>query len=426
LFAPLVLALTFIVCLLMGVPIAFTIGVATMAALWVGGIPFTFLSQNLFSAVDSFTIMAVPFFILAGALMETGGLSRRLIDVANALVGRYIGGLGMVTILACAFFAAISGSSPATVAAIGCMMIPAMIKKGYSKTFSASVAASGGGLGILIPPSIPMIIYGVVGSVSIGQMFLAGIIPGIIISVILLSTAYFIARKNGYKGSNEPFIFKDFLKVLREAIWALLAPVIILGGIYGGIFTPTESAVVAVAYGLIVGLFVYKELKWKDIPGVFVRSAMVTGSVIIIVGMAAAFSKLITMYQIPTMLAQALLSISENKLVVLALINIAILFAGMFMETLSLIIIFTPLFLPIVMDLGVNPIHFGIILVIGAEIGLMTPPVGVNLFVASGISGVSLEKMSRGILPFILTMIIGLFIMTYIPKISLFLPQLFR
>jgi len=424
--APLVLALTFIVCLLMGVPIAFTIGVATMAALWVGGIPFTFLSQNLFSAVDSFTIMAVPFFILAGALMETGGLSRRLIDVANALVGRYIGGLGMVTILACAFFAAISGSSPATVAAIGCMMIPAMIKKGYSKTFSASVAASGGGLGILIPPSIPMIIYGVVGSVSIGQMFLAGIIPGIIISVILLSTAYFIARKNGYKGSNEPFIFKDFLKVLREAIWALLAPVIILGGIYGGIFTPTESAVVAVAYGLIVGLFVYKELKWKDIPGVFVRSAMVTGSVIIIVGMAAAFSKLITMYQIPTMLAQALLSISENKLVVLALINIAILFAGMFMETLSLIIIFTPLFLPIVMDLGVNPIHFGIILVIGAEIGLMTPPVGVNLFVASGISGVSLEKMSRGILPFILTMIIGLFIMTYIPKISLFLPQLFR
>ncbi|MBS3970049.1 MAG: TRAP transporter large permease [Clostridia bacterium] len=410
----------------MGVPIAFTIGVATMAALWVGGIPFTFLSQNLFSAVDSFTIMAVPFFILAGALMETGGLSRRLIDVANALVGRYIGGLGMVTILACAFFAAISGSSPATVAAIGCMMIPAMIKKGYSKTFSASVAASGGGLGILIPPSIPMIIYGVVGSVSIGQMFLAGIIPGIIISVILLSTAYFIARKNGYKGSNEPFIFKDFLKVLREAIWALLAPVIILGGIYGGIFTPTESAVVAVAYGLIVGLFVYKELKWKDIPGVFVRSAMVTGSVIIIVGMAAAFSKLITMYQIPTMLAQALLSISENKLVVLALINIAILFAGMFMETLSLIIIFTPLFLPIVMDLGVNPIHFGIILVIGAEIGLMTPPVGVNLFVASGISGVSLEKMSRGILPFILTMIIGLFIMTYIPKISLFLPQLFR
>lgn len=410
----------------MGVPIAFTIGVATMAALWVGGIPFTFLAQNLFSAVDSFTIMAVPFFILAGALMETGGLSRRLIDVANALVGRYIGGLGMVTILACAFFAAISGSSPATVAAIGCMMIPAMIKKGYSKTFSASVAASGGGLGILIPPSIPMIIYGVVGSVSIGQMFLAGIIPGIIISAILLSTAYFIARKNGYKGSNEPFIFKDFLKVLREAIWALLAPVIILGGIYGGIFTPTESAVVAVAYGLIVGLFVYKELKWKDIPGVFIRSAMVTGSVIIIVGMAAAFSKLITMYQIPTMLAQGLLNISENKLVVLALINVAILFAGMFMETLSLIIIFTPLFLPIVMDLGVNPIHFGIILVIGAEIGLMTPPVGVNLFVASGISGVSLEKMSRGILPFILTMIIGLFIMTYVPKISLFLPQLFR
>ena len=424
--APLVLALTFIVCLLMGVPIAFTIGVATMAALWVGGIPFTFLSQNLFSAVDSFTIMAVPFFILAGALMETGGLSRRLIDVANALVGRYIGGLGMVTILACAFFAAISGSSPATVAAIGCMMIPVMIKKGYSKTFSASVAASGGGLGILIPPSIPMIIYGVVGSVSIGQMFLAGIIPGIIISAILLSTAYFIARKNGYKGSNEPFIFKDFLKVLREATWALLAPVIILGGIYGGIFTPTESAVVAVAYGLIVGLFVYKELKWKDIPAVFIRAAMVTGSVIIIVGMAAAFSKLITMYQIPTMLAQGLLNISENKLVVLALINVAILFAGMFMETLSLIIIFTPLFLPIVMDLGVNPIHFGIILVIGAEIGLMTPPVGVNLFVASGISGVSMEKMSRGILPFILTMIIGLFIMTYVPKISLFLPQLLR
>ncbi len=424
--APLVLALTFVVCLLMGVPIAFTIGVSTMAALWVGGIPFTFLAQNLFSATDSFAIMAVPFFILAGALMETGGLSRRLIDVANAIVGRFTGGLGMVTILACAFFAAISGSSPATVAAIGTMMIPAMVKKGYHKTFSSSVAASGGGLGILIPPSIPMIIYGVVDGVSIGQMFLAGFIPGIFISCILLGTVYFIAKKKGYKGSGEPFIMTNFLKVAREGFWALLAPVIILGGIYSGVFTPTESAVVAVAYGLIIGLFVYKELKWNDIPQVLIRSAMVTGSVMIIVGMAAAFSKLITMYQIPNMLGQMLLGVSEHKLVVLALINLVILFAGMWMETLSLIIIFTPLFLPIVMNLGVDPIHFGIMLVIAAEIGLMTPPVGVNLFVASGISGVPLEKLSKGILPFIIVMIVGLFVITYVPQISLFLPQLLR
>ncbi|MDW7675395.1 MAG: TRAP transporter large permease, partial [Bacillota bacterium] len=293
-------------------------------------------------------------------------------------------------------------------------------------TFASSVAASGGGLGILIPPSIPMIIYGVVGSVSIGQMFLAGFLPGAFISIILLSTAYFIAKKNGYLGTAEPFKAKEFMAVLKDSFWALLAPIIILGGIYGGIFTPTESAVVAVFYGLIVGLFIYKELTLKDIPRVFVNAAMVTGSVVIIVGMAAAFSKLITMYQIPNMLAEAMMGISSNKIVVLAMINIIILFAGMFMETLSLIIIFTPLFLPIVMSLGVDPIHFGIILVIGAEIGLMSPPVGVNLFVASGISGVSLEKIAKGIIPFILMMILGLFVITYVPAISTFLPELVR
>ncbi|RKD22945.1 C4-dicarboxylate ABC transporter permease [Ammoniphilus oxalaticus] len=421
--APAILALTLTASLLIGVPIAFSIGIATLVTLYFGGIPIAFLAQQSFTALDSFPLMAVPYFILAGALMETGGLSSRIINVAQEAMGNITGGFGIVTILACALFAAISGSSPATVAAIGSIMIPAMVERGYHKDFAAAVAGSGGGLGIVIPPSIPMIIYGIVAGVSIGDMFLAGFFPGFILSVLMIVWIYITAKKRGYTGTGEPFQLGRFFKSLWDAKWALLAPVIILGGIYSGYFTPTESAVIAVVYGLIIGLFVYRELKWSQIPQALISSALVTGSVMVILGTATAFGKLVTMYQIPTLLANAMLNISENRFILLTLIVILILFVGTFMETLSIIIIFAPLFLPILIRLGVDPIHFGILLVVGAEIGMMTPPLGVNLFVASGISGLPMERVAKAIFPFVIVLTGGLLLMTYVPWISTVVPD---
>ncbi|GBF10657.1 TRAP transporter large permease [Tepidibacillus sp. HK-1] len=423
--ASVVLGVTLIIGLLIGIPIAFSIGIATVAALFVGGIPASFIAQQSFLAVDSFPLMAVPYFILAGALMETGGLSKRIINVAQEMMGNITGGFGIVTILSSAIFAAISGSSPATVAAIGSIMIPAMIKRGYSKDFAAAVAGSGGGLGIVIPPSIPMIIYGVVTGVSIGDMFLAGFVPGIFLAGLMIILIYYTSKKRGYVGTGVKFSLSRLLKASKEAFWALMAPVIILGGIYSGVFTPTESAVIAVVYGLIVGLFIYKELKWKDLPKTLISSAMITGSVMIILGTATAFGKLVTMYQVPNQLADLILGMSDNKYIILLLITALVLFVGTFMETLSIIIILAPLFLPVLTQLGVDPIHFGILLVVGAEIGMMTPPLGVNLFVASGISGLSIERVSKSIFPFVLTLILGLIIMLFVPWISLVIPNLF-
>ena len=399
--------------LLIGVPIAISLGFASLLGLIASGMPTVYLAQGSFIAVDSFPLMAVPFFILAGNLMETGGLSKRIVKVANILMGSYIGGLATVTIAACAFFAAISGSGPATVAAIGSVMIPAMIDKGYGKGFSSAVAASGGALGILIPPSIVMVVYGVVGGVSIGALFIAGILPGILISLVLIIVAYKISKKKG-----------AFLKALKEAFWALLTPMIILGGIYGGIFTPTEAAVVAVVYGFIVGAFVYKELNFRKIYTALFKTAITVGSVMIIIGVATTFGRLLTMYQIPHRMALFLSTISQNKYVILMLINLFLLFIGMFMETLATVIILTPLLLPVVTSLGVDPIHFGILLIVNSEIGFLTPPLGVNLFVASGISKTPLEEITRSILPFIFGLIVAITILTFVPVISTFLPNL--
>ncbi len=423
--AAIVLGVSLIVFLLLGVPIAFSIGAATIIGLYVGHVPLEFLGQQAFTSLDSFPSMAVPFFILAGALMETGGLSRRIVNVAQSMIGQVTGGLAIVTIIASAFFAAISGSSPATVAAIGTIMIPSMVKRGYHKDFSAAVASSGGGLGIIIPPSIPMIIYGITADQSIGGMFLAGFGPGILIVVLLSVTVYIIARKRKYTGSGEKANLKKILTAIWDAKWALLSPVIILGGIYGGIFTPTESAVIAVVYGLIIGLFVYKELKFKDLPQVIINSALMTGAVLVILSTATAFGRLITMYQIPNMIGNLILSVSASKYVVLALIIVIILIVGTFMETLSIIIIFAPLFLPVVTSLGVDPIHFGIIMVVGAEIGMLTPPLGVNIFVASGISNLNLEVIAKALLPFLLAMVAALVIIAFVPQITMTIVHLF-
>jgi C4-dicarboxylate transporter, DctM subunit len=413
-----------VLCLVIGIPIAIAIGISVAVALFLSDIPAAFLTQSAFTALDSFPLMAIPFFILAGSLMETGGLSQRLINVANSVMKPFTGGLALVTMISCLFFAALSGSSPATVAAIGTIMYPAMVKKGYDPGFSAAVSASGGGLGILIPPSIPLIMYGILASVSIGDMFLAGFGPGFVAVSFLIAAVVIISKRRGYKGSGEKIDWKEVMSSLWEAKWALLTPIIILGGVYGGIFTPTESSVIAVFYALAVGLFIHKELNLKRIKKSLISASMMTGSILIIITTAAAFSKLISIYQIPTIIGNQIMNISSNPIIVLLMITILVLILGTFMETLSILIILTPLFLPVITQLGIDPIHFGIILVVGAEIGLLTPPVGLNLFVASGISKLSIERISMAVLPFILAMILALIVIVFVPQISTYLPAL--
>lgn len=410
--------------LLIGMPIAISIGIGIMAALLRDGVPLEFIAQMCFSGLDNYTYLAIPMFILTGYLMETGGLSKRLVNFASSIVGNMAGGLGIVTVVACMFFAAISGSSPATVAAIGSMMVPSMVRRGYSPEFSGALSAASGSLGILIPPSIPMIIYAVTAEVSIGEMFTAGFVPGALVGLGLMLTVYIISKKRGYRGEDEPFAMSRVLSSLKEAVWALLTPVIILGGIYSGMFTPTEAAVVAVVYALLVGLLVHRELKLSDLPGIFINATVTTGSVIIILGFATAFARYITIQQVPQLIGKAILAYTSDPTLILCIFVLLILFTGMFIETAAQILIYTPLFLPILVQLGVSPIHFGIILVIGTELGLITPPVGVNLFVAQGITGSSIGQLTRNILPFLFSMLLCQILLVFIPKLVTFIPDL--
>lgn len=413
---------SFVLFLLLSVPVGIALGIATLVTIvYSGSVPIEFLVQGLTTSVDNFPVMAVPFFILAGEIMGKGGISERLFRVANSMVGNITGGFAIATIVTCMFFAAISGSAPATVAAVGGIMIPAMVRQGYDRTFSAAVVAAAGSLGVIIPPSIPMVIYGTSASASIGDLFMAGIIPGLIIGAALSVYAYYYAKKKGYKGNGEKFSFKSVLKSIWDAKWALAIPIIILGGIYGGFFTPTEAAAIAVVVGLIAGLFIYRGLKWKDLSRVFIDSALTTATVLIIVGTATAFGRLLTVEQIPNAIAEWILSISESPIIVMVLIVVLLLIVGCFMDTLAAIIILTPILLPIVTNLGYDPIHFGIIMVVGLAVGFITPPVGVNLFVAQGISGVSFEALVKKIVPFIIVMTITLLIITFIPQLSLIL-----
>ncbi|MFG6149422.1 TRAP transporter large permease [Halobacillus sp. B23F22_1] len=406
--------------LLVSVPIGIALGVASLLVLiYSNALPVEYITQTLISAVDSFPIMAVPFFILAAEIMGKGGISNRLFNLANTLVGHRTGGFAMATIVTCMFFAAISGSGPATVAAIGGIMIPSMVKMGYDKRFATGLVVAAGSIGVLIPPSIPMVIYGIVGSASVGELFIAGILPGSIVAIGLMVYAYFYSKKMGYKGTGEKFTPQRFLKSLGEAKWALLIPIIIIGGIYGGIFTPTEAAAVAVIYALVVGFFLYKELKLKDLPKIFADSALTTATVLIIIGAATVFGRILTIEQIPSQVANFLLSISENPIVIIMLISLLLLFVGCFMDTLAAIIILTPILLPIVADIGYDPVHFGVIMVANLAIGFITPPLGVNLFVGSGISGLSIESLSKAVVPFFIVMIFTLILIIFIPQFSL-------
>ena len=413
---------SFALLLILTVPIGIAIGLSTLVTIMYGGsLPVEFLAKELITAVDSFPLMAVPFFILAGEIMGKGGISERLFNVANALVGNKTGGFAIATIITCMFFAAISGSGPATVAAIGGIMIPAMVRQGYDIKFATAVVAAAGSIGVIIPPSIPMVIYGVTGNVSIGDLFIAGIIPGILVGLSMIIWAYIYSKKKGYKGMGEPTSLKKIGAAFWDAKWALLIPIIILGGIYGGIFTPTEAAVIAVVYGLFAAMIIYRELKFKELPKVIIDSALTTATVLIIVGTANAFGRLLTIEQIPGQIAEGLLSISTNSIVIILLITVLLLIVGMFMDTLAAIIILTPILLPVAVQIGYDPVHFGILMVVNLAIGFFTPPVGVNLFVASGISGVSIEALSKAVLPFLVAMLITLLFITFIPQLSLML-----
>jgi C4-dicarboxylate transporter DctM subunit len=414
----------FFITIFLGIPIAVSIGLSTIVGLVSSGVSLTLLAKLSFSSMDSFTWLAIPLFILAGYAMEIGGLSKRIVNLSSTLIGRIPGGLGIITILACMFFAAISGSSPATVAAIGSMMIPDMTRRGYDVNVAGALTSCAGSIGIMIPPSIPMIVYCVTSETSIGAMFMAGFIPGVLIGIGLMIVIFIIAKKRGFDKGGEPFNGRKALAALREAVWALLAPVIILGGIYAGIFTATEAAVVAVIYALLVGLFIYKEIKINKIFDILVNAAVTTGSAIIILGFAAAFARYLTLARIPDQIGRLILSFTNDKTVILILFSCMILITGMFVETNAQILIYTPLFLPILVKLGVSPLHFGIILIIGTEIALVTPPVGVNLFVAQGITGTTIIELAKHILPFLLSMFIVQLFLVFFPDIILFLPRL--
>lgn len=410
-----VLALFFLI----GVPVAVALGMSASAIFFLeGNVSLIAVMQRMFNSVDSFPLLAIPFFILAGKLMESGGISRRLIHFANVMFGRVKGGLAIVSIVACSFFAAISGSAAATTAAVGALLIPEMIKRGYERDFSTAVQAAGGTIGIMIPPSVPLILYGVIAGVSIGDLFIAGIVPGIFVAVSLMILVYIISIKKGY-GGGERFTAKDFGKAFADAILALLMPVIILGGIYGGVFTPTEAAVVAVVYGLIVGLFIYREIKWKELSGIFTSSVITSAVILFIIAGASAFGYYLTRERVPREMAEFMLGITDNWIIALLIINLLLLIIGTFLETSAAIIILTPILVPIAEALGIDLIHFGIIMIVNLAIGFITPPVGVNLFVAANIAGTKFEKLIRAIVPFIIIMIVDVIIISFIPEISL-------
>jgi C4-dicarboxylate transporter DctM subunit len=415
--------------LVLQVPVGIALGGASLVTIWASGlVKVNYLAQSLTTSTDSFPLMAVPFFILAGGLMGAGGISRRLLDTAALLVGRMTGGLGLVTVAACMFFAAISGSGPATVAAIGGIMLPAMIKAGYHDGFSGGLVATAGSIGVIIPPSIPMVIFCVAaGRVSISDLFLAGVFPGLLIGAFLMIWTWIISRKHGWKDENaRRHTAQEALRIVFEAKWALFVPVIILGGIYGGIFTPTEAAAVAVIYGFIVGVFVYKDLRLKEVPGVIIQSGLITATVLIIIGTATTFGRILTLERVPQILVESISAFTTNPLVVLLLINLLLLVVGCFMETLAAIIILAPILLPVATAVGVDPVHFGIIMVTNLAIGFITPPLGVNLFVASGIGKMSLEYLARNIVPWFLVMVLALAFIVMFPGLSLWLPSLTR
>lgn len=409
-----------------GIPIAIALGVVSLVGLlMIGDVNLTVIIQRLYTASASFPLLAVPFFVLAGEIMTSGGMSKRLVRFISSLVGSYKSGLGAVSILASTFFAALSGSNAATVAAVGSVMIPEMKEKGYKTSYSAATIAAAGVTGSIIPPSVLLILYGVGTGTSVGDLFLAGFIPGLFIAVSLLLVNAFLTRKMAIERI-ERASGNEVLGSFKSAFWALLMPIIILGGIYRGIFTPTEAAAVAVGYGFIIGMFVYKDLKVKDIPKILIRSVKSTAVIMFVMSTAGLLGWVFTLERVPQTVSTALTDLSSSPVVFIFLVNLLLLFVGMFMNAAAAIPIFTALLFPAALSFGIDPVLFGIIMTVNLSIGTVTPPVGVDLFVASSVSGIPLEKVIAKVWPFLLILLVDLFIISYYPPLSTFLVEVFK
>ena len=406
-----------------GIPVAISLGLASLLTIaFFSQDSIASMSIKLFETSEHYTLMAIPFFVLAGNLMSTGGVAKRMVRFAIAAVGHLRGGLAIASILACMLFAAVSGSSPATVVAIGLIVITGMVRNGYTKEFAAGVICNAGTLGILIPPSIVMVVYAAVTEVSVGRMFMAGVVPGIMLGLMLMIAVWWRAGKLQItpppKASG-----KEVLRALRDSMWGLALLVIIMGGIYGGVFTPTEAAAVSAVYALAVAVFVYRDLTFKQLPEVFLESAKTTVMIMFIVANALLFAHVLTTERIPQAIAEQIMAVGMSPWMFLLVVNIILLIAGNFMEPTGIILILAPILFPIAMKLGIDPIHLGIIMVVNMEIGMVTPPVGLNLFVTSGVTGMNLVQVTKAALPWLTVLLVFLVIVTYVPAISLALPN---
>lgn len=414
------LFIVFIGCLIIGVPIAFSVAIAGISVLMKGDVDLLIIVQRMFASTDSFSLVAVPFFILAGDLLARGQISQRLVTFAESIVGMIRGGLSIVSVIAAMFFAAISGSGAATTAAVGATMVPELRKRGYDESSSIALIASAGCIGVVIPPSVPMVLYSVIASQSVTKLFTNGFLPGVLMGLVLIIIALFQAFKYKYpKGSK--FEIKNVFKTFKESIWGLIMPLIILGGIFSGYFTPSEAAAVAVVYSIIVSTMIYKDLNFKEFKEILLGSAKTSAVIMIIIACSGIFGWALANWKIPEQIATSMLAISTNKYILMFLISTIILIAGIFMETSSAVILLTPVFLPLVKSLGIDLVHFGVIFVMGISIGMITPPVAINLFVGSSITGIPIEKIGKSVMPYLIGLIIIFILYVYLPML---LPSL--
>lgn len=419
-----IIFVSLIVLFALGMPIVYSLGVASLISLfYLGNVPLVIILQKMWSALDNFALLAIPLFVLTGGLMEKGGVSRRIIAFAYAVIGKIAGGLGFVSISSSMLFAALSGSSPATVAAIGGMIIPSMKEKNYDPNFAAALHASAGSIGVIIPPSITMIIYAVIAEQSVGRLFLGGFIPGILIGLALMVVCYIISKRENYPREEQTSLI-NILKTFKDAILSLMVAVIVMGGILSGIATATEAAVLAVFYAFCLSFFVYRELSLKDVKDVLIETIFISAAVMGVMATAGIFGWILVTQQVPQMIAGLLMSITDSPIMVFMMINVVLLIIGTFLDTGAALIIFVPMLLPIAAAYGFDPIHFGVVTVINLAIGMATPPLGICLFVACRIAKIPLVNIVRPILPFLAAMIFVLFLVTYFPQIILLLPNL--
>ena len=410
--------------MLTGMPISIALGLTVLGFLFtMTTVPIDAVALKLFSGIEKFEIMAIPFFILAGNFLTHGGVARRMINFATSMVGHWHGGLALAGVLACALFAAVSGSSPATVVAIGSIILPAMVAQGYPKAFGAGVITTSGALGILIPPSIVMVMYSVTTNTSVGQLFMAGVVPGLMLAFLLGLTTWYLARKHGYPRMTKASWTERWVS-FRKSVWGLMLIVVVMGGIYSGKFTPTEAAAMSAVYAFFIAVFVYKDLKLSQIPKVLLDSASLSAMLLYIITNAMLFSFLMTSEQIPQAMAAWITDQGLGVVAFLLLVNVVLLMAGNFMEPSSIVLILAPILFPVAMKLGIDPVHFGIMMVVNMEVGMCHPPVGLNLYVASGITKMGISELTVAVLPWLLTMLAFLVVVTFVPQISLWLPNL--